>query len=82
MNTEAETATQEAAEEKLELSVDVKETSACERHVTVTVPRTDIERYFAKQFDAEIEFSLGDDGRAETVTLYQHGNETVANRVN
>ena len=39
-------------------------------------------RYFAKQFDAEIEFSLGDDGRAETVTLYQHGNETVANRVN
>ena len=51
MNTEAETATEEAVEEKLNLSIDVKETSACERHVTVTVPRTDIERYFAKQFD-------------------------------
>jgi len=51
VNTEAETATQEGAEAKLELSIDVKETSACERHVTVTVPRTDIERYFAKQFD-------------------------------
>ena len=52
MNTEAETATQEATDEKkLNLSIDVKETSACERHVTVTVPRSDIERYFAKQFD-------------------------------
>jgi len=51
VNTEAETATEEAVEEKLNLSIDVKETSACERHVTVTVPRDDIERYFAKQFD-------------------------------
>ena len=38
-------------------------------------------RYFAKQVDAEIQFSLGDDGRAETVTLYQNGDETVGNRV-
>lgn len=37
--------------EQLNLSVDVKVTSACERHVTVTIPRDDIERYFAKQFD-------------------------------
>lgn len=36
---------------KLNLSVEVKETSACERHVTVTVPRDDIEKYFCKQFD-------------------------------
>ena len=50
MNTEtSEMETEE--KEKLNLSVDVKETSACERHVTVTVPRNDIERYFSKQFD-------------------------------
>ena len=41
------------AEEKqpLNLKVDVKEVSACERHVTVTIPREDIERYFQKQYD-------------------------------
>jgi trigger factor len=49
VNTETEVAPEE--QPKLNQSVDVKETSACERHVTVTVPRTDIERYFAKQFD-------------------------------
>lgn len=48
VNTEAETQPEEV---KINQSVDVKETSACERHVTVTVPREDIERYFAKQFD-------------------------------
>ncbi len=36
---------------ELNLSVDVKEVSACERHVTVTIPREDIERYFEKEFD-------------------------------
>ncbi len=35
----------------LDLTVDVKEVSACERHVTVTIPRADIDRYFQKQFD-------------------------------
>ena len=50
MNAETtELETEEKA--KLNLAVEVKETSACERHVTVTVPREDIERYFAKQFD-------------------------------
>lgn len=47
--TELETETEDKT--KLNLAVEVKETSACERHVTVTVPRDDIERYFAKQFD-------------------------------
>ena len=52
MNTETtETATAPEEEQKLNLSVDVKETSACERHVTVIVPREDIERYFTRQFD-------------------------------
>ena len=45
MNTETE------VQEKMNLQVDVQETSACERHVTVTIPRNDIERYFSKQFD-------------------------------
>ena len=49
MNTE----TTEAPEENkaLDLKIDVKEQSACERHVTVTIPRNDIESYFSKQFD-------------------------------
>jgi trigger factor len=44
---------EEKTDEKipLNLSVDVKRLSACERHVTVTIPRSDIDRYFAKQFD-------------------------------
>lgn len=50
MNTETREV-ETAEEKKLDLSVDVKETSACERHVTVTVPREEIERYFSKQFD-------------------------------
>lgn len=49
MNTEIETEAPEI--EKINLSIDVKEKSACERHVTVTVPRDDIERYYQKQFD-------------------------------
>ncbi|MEL7497609.1 MAG: trigger factor [Planctomycetota bacterium] len=49
MNTEVEELEKE--EQDLNLSVAVKETSACGRHVTVTIPRTDVERYFAKQFD-------------------------------
>lgn len=49
MNTQVED-TQDNVE-SLNLDVDVKETSACGRHVTVTVPRNDVERYFSKQFD-------------------------------
>lgn len=51
MNTETSEVAADEEKTKLNLSVDVKETSACERHVTVTVPRDDIERYFSKQFD-------------------------------
>jgi trigger factor len=42
----------ETAEEqpRLELEVNVDARSTCERHVTVTIPRTDIERYFDKEF--------------------------------
>ena len=37
--------------QQLKLEVDIDETSACGRHITVTIPRTEIERYFAEQFD-------------------------------
>jgi len=36
--------------ERLNLQVAIEERSACERHITVTVPRDDIKRYFDKQF--------------------------------
>jgi trigger factor len=34
------------ADEPLQLTVDIKSPSACERRVTVTIPREDIERYY------------------------------------
>ena len=53
MNTSTDTpsAADEQAE-KLDLDLDINETSSCGRHVTVTVPRTDIEKYYQKQFDS------------------------------
>ena len=53
MNTDTANDVEETTDEKqkLNLSVDVKEVSACERHITVTIPRDDIDRYFAKEFD-------------------------------
>ncbi len=53
MNTETETETLESvdAHQPLDLQMDVKETSACGRHVTVTIPRNEIERYYSNQFD-------------------------------
>jgi len=51
--TEAGAENAEAAEEKAKLTLDVKvnKPSACERHVTVTIPRDDIERYYTETFD-------------------------------
>ncbi len=51
MNTEASTLEETVELKKLNLAVDVKSSSACQRHVQVTIPREDIERYFQKQFD-------------------------------
>ena len=50
MNTSTDTV--EAQDEKLDLNLDINETSSCGRHVTVTVPRSDIEKYYQKQFDS------------------------------
>lgn len=42
---------QEEPKQRLELQVTVDQTSACERHVTVVIPRADINRYFEQEFD-------------------------------
>lgn len=41
---------EDEAPEKLDLEVQVKNPSACERHVTVTISRADIDRYFDDAF--------------------------------
>ncbi|MDA7978339.1 MAG: trigger factor [Pirellulales bacterium] len=41
---------EDAEKERLDLNVEIEERGACERHVTVTVPREDIERYFDDAF--------------------------------
>ncbi len=52
-DTENEPAETAKAEEKAKLKLEVKvnKPSTCERHVTVTIPREDIERYFTETFD-------------------------------
>src|SRR5690606_10796262 len=52
-NPEAAEAGQEQQEQpqKLNLEVKVDKRGACQRHVTVTVAREDIDRYFQKAFD-------------------------------
>ena len=53
MASETDTSVEAPEEEKPKLSLKVKvdTTSACERHVTVTVNRDDIDRYFKDAFD-------------------------------
>ncbi len=41
---------EQSEKEKLDLTVDIASTSACQRHVTVTVSRNDIDRYFDEAF--------------------------------
>jgi trigger factor len=41
----------EETQEKLGLEVTIESPSACERHVTVTIDRPSIERYFKQEFD-------------------------------
>jgi len=36
--------------DRLDLNVDIDERSACERHITVTVPRADIEKFYDHEF--------------------------------
>ncbi|MHB1033063.1 MAG: trigger factor [Pirellulales bacterium] len=41
---------EEQAEEKLSIEVKIENRSACERHITVTIPHEEVERYFDKTF--------------------------------
>lgn len=52
-DTDVNEATEAAADEKAKLSLEVKidKPSACERHVTVSIAREDIERYYNEAFD-------------------------------
>ncbi len=36
--------------EKLQLEITIDQRSACERHITVTIPHEDVERYYDKEF--------------------------------
>ncbi|MHC4403410.1 MAG: trigger factor [Planctomycetota bacterium] len=47
---EADEAEGEEASKSLNLEVSIDSRSACERHVTVTVPRADVDRYYEKEF--------------------------------
>jgi len=49
-NTPVADETAEAEEQKLALTIKVDSPSACQRHVTVTIPREEIDRYFDKAF--------------------------------
>ncbi len=50
--TDPEAGDTEAPErEPLTLEVKIAQPSACQRHITVTIPREDIDRYFGKAFD-------------------------------
>lgn len=40
----------EEAVEKLELEVKIEKKSACQRHITVVIPRADIDRYYSNAF--------------------------------
>ncbi|MEX2112369.1 MAG: trigger factor [Pirellulales bacterium] len=46
--------TAEAEVEKLDLSIKVDSPSACQRHITVTIPRPEIERYYDKAFSEQM----------------------------
>ncbi len=47
---DADDAETEEAPERLDLEVAIDKASACERHICVTVPETEVRRYFDKQF--------------------------------
>ncbi|MEQ1826044.1 MAG: trigger factor family protein, partial [Pirellula sp.] len=45
------TAETKAPDSKLELGVKIDKPSTCQRHVVVTIPRSEIERYFKNAFN-------------------------------
>lgn len=81
-----ESTDQESPEEKPSLTLDVKidERSACERHVTVTISREDIERYFDNEFSelmTSVQVPGFRTGRAPRKLIETRFRKDVADRV-
>ena len=69
---------------RIELEVNVTEPSACERHVTVTVPRADIDRYFDEEFSKmmpEAQVPGFRAGRAPRKLVESHFKQQVADQI-
>ena len=83
-----ETAEQESAaveeKKKLNLQVKVDKTNTCKRHVTVTIPREDIDRYFQDAFDEftpKAEVPGFRPGRAPRKLVEKNFREQMSNQV-
>ena len=50
LSTQEATSSQEEEKKPLDLTTDIQKTSACERHVKVTVPRSDVEVYLQNEY--------------------------------
>jgi trigger factor len=80
----ASDAQEENLKPKLALEVQVEQRGACKRHVTVTVPRTDIDRYFKEAFDElapKAEVPGFRPGRAPRKLVETRFREQMANQV-
>ncbi|MCL2742370.1 MAG: trigger factor [Planctomycetaceae bacterium] len=70
--------------QKLELQTNIQKVSACERHICVTVPRTDVERYFADEYGGlvtEAEVPGFRKGKAPRLLVEKRFRREVAERV-
>lgn len=75
---------EEQPKPKLALELSVESRGACKRHVTVTIPRADIERYFKDAFDEfqpKAEVAGFRPGRAPRKLVESRFREQVANQV-
>lgn len=75
---------QEEAKPRLNLEVEVQPTSACRRHIKVTVPREDIERYYDEVFTELVETAPVDGfrrGRAPRKLIEARYRKEVTDRV-
>lgn len=70
--------------ETLQLNSEIEQTSACERHIKVTVPREEVDRYFAKEFDELTETAYVPGfraGKAPRALVEKRFRKEVADRV-
>lgn len=50
VNNIANTSAEHDENQKMDIDVDIQELNACERHIKITIPRTEIDRYFESEF--------------------------------